>query len=279
MADTANSPEIYTPAYYDRIAELESRHWWHLGMQDIALALLTADGRRVYPRVLDAGCGPGGMMRWAEATLAAQEIHGVDIAPEGLAYCKARNPNWDVREASVLNLPYPDNAFDLVISNDVVQHLPTDGGDVRGIKEMARVLALGGKLLLRTNSRLGMWQKSNAKDADYQRYLRTEIVQKLESAGLTVTSATYANFVGSLHESVRRLLRRPAHGHHHHPGAEEATSRSVYEGLRLRDTAKRHPVLNRLLLGLLRSEARYLNRPNRSLPFGHAILAVACKRG
>ncbi len=279
MADTADSPEIYTPAYYNRIAELEGRHWWHLGMQDIALALLATEERRVYPRVLDAGCGPGGMMRWAETALGANEIHGVDVAPEALTYCKARNKNWQVREASVLNLPYPDDAFDLVISNDVVQHLPTDGGDARGINEMARVLAPRGALLLRTNSRLGMWQKSDAKDVDYQRYLRTEIVQKLEAAGLTVTRATYANFLGSLQESAGRLFRKPAHGRHHHHGAEGATPRSVYEGLQLRDTAKRHPVANRILLGLLQGEAKYLDRPGRSLPFGHTILAVAHKRG
>ena len=95
MADTADSPEIYTPAYYNRIAELEGRHWWHLGMQDIALALLATEERRVYPRVLDAGCGPGGMMRWAETALGANEIHGVDVAPEALTYCKSPFEKWD----------------------------------------------------------------------------------------------------------------------------------------------------------------------------------------
>lgn len=279
MADTADSPEIYTAAYYDRIAELENRHWWHLGMQEIAFALLTSGGKRAYSRVLDAGCGPGAMMRWAEAKLSAREIHGVDVAPQGLAYCRTRNPEWRVLEASVLDLPYDDGAFDLVISNDVIQHLPTDGGDLQAIQEMARVLGPGGTLLLRTNSRLGMWQKTDAKDADYQRYLRAEIVQKLESGGLTVGRVSYVNFVGSLHESARRLLRRTDHPRHSHDHGDvpEPNARSVYEGLQLRDTAARHPMLNKVLLGLLRGEARFLSRPNRSLPFGHAIVATAHK--
>jgi SAM-dependent methyltransferase len=280
MAHGADSPEIYTPAYYDRIAVVESQHWWHLGMQNIALALLTSGGRRAYERVLDAGCGTGGMMRWAQEKLSAHEIHGVDIAPEGLAYCKARNPEWRVREASVLDLPYPEHAFDLVISNDVLQHLPTDGGDALGLREMARVLAPGGALLLRTNSRLGMWQKPDAKDADYQRYLIEEVIAEIEAAGLTIFRATYANFLGSLHESLRRLLRgrshQAQHAHHHHG---EASGRSVYEGLQIRDTAARHPFINRILRWVLNCEAHYLAKPRRSLSFGHAIVVVALKPG
>src|SRR5262249_10214935 len=50
--------------YYDRIAEVERDHWWYRGTREIAGALL---GRRLVSggRLLDAGCGTGGFLRWA----------------------------------------------------------------------------------------------------------------------------------------------------------------------------------------------------------------------
>lgn len=284
MADVeTSSPEIYTAEYYQRIAELENRHWWHLGMQHIALALLGGVGASPFKRVLDAGCGTGAMMRWAGEKLGATEVHGIDIAPDALAYCRAENAAWKVQEASVLNLPFQSDMFDLVISNDVVQHLPTDGGDLQGFREMARVLAPGGALLLRTNSRLGMWQKTDARDYDYQRFVQEEVMQLISAAGLVPVRATYANVIGSMHESMRRLLRgrsRHAHGHaHSHANShgEQGARRTVYEGLKIRDTATRHPMANRLLLSALKAEAAYLKRPRRRIGFGHAIVIVAQK--
>lgn len=276
-----SSPEIYTAEYYQRIAELENRHWWHLGMQQIALALLEDSGAGPFNRVLDAGCGTGAMMRWAGDKLGAKDIHGVDIAPDALAYCRSENADWKVQEASVLSLPFAAGVFDLVISNDVVQHLPINGGELQGISEMARVLAPGGALLLRTNSRLGMWQKADARDHDYQRFIEEEVTQLIVAAGLTPVRTTYANVVGSLHESARRLLRgRPHHAHDHsHEHSHEAHGprRAVYEGLKIRDTAQKHPMANKLLLSTLKAEAAYLKRPRRRIGFGHAIVAVALK--
>ncbi len=278
-----SSPEIYSPQYYQRIAELENKHWWHLGMQFIALALLKDAGNVAVKRVLDAGCGTGAMMRWAGEKLGAIDIHGIDIAPEALAYCRAENPAWTVREGSVLDLPFPADMFDLVISNDVIQHLPTNGGDVQGIREMARVLVPGGALLLRTNSRLGMWQRTDARDYDYQRFIQEEVTQLLSAAGLTPVRATYANMIGSLHESARRLFRRrsrhkDSHAHsHHHADGDQGTKRTVYEGLKIRDTASANPLANRLLLSSLKTEAAFLARPRRRIGFGHAIVVVAIK--
>ncbi|MDZ4760261.1 MAG: class I SAM-dependent methyltransferase [Alphaproteobacteria bacterium] len=284
-----SSPEIYTPKYYQRIAELENRHWWHLGMQHIALALLKTAGAGPIKRVLDAGCGTGAMMRWAGEKLGATDIHGIDISPDALAYCRAENPAWKVQEGSVLDLPFPPDMFDLVISNDVVQHLPTNGGDLQGIREMARVLVPGGALLLRTNSRLGMWQKTDARDHDYQRFIEEEVTQLLVAAGLTPVRATYANVIGSLHESARRLLRgrsdhkhTPGHSHDHdhaHPHSDEdqGPQRTVYEGLKIRDTAAVRPMANSLLLSALKTEAAYLARPRRRIGFGHALVVVAVK--
>lgn len=272
--------EIYTPGYYDRIGALEHTHWWHLGAQRAAKALLASVHPTTFPRVLDAGCGTGGMMAWAEAELGAGALFGVDLSPDAVRTCAARNPQWSVQLGSVMDMPLPDAAFDLVICNDVIQHLPTDGGDLVALKEIRRVLKPGGLLVLRTNSRQGVQRDPNDHDYDYKRYVRQEVVDLLAQGGFAVRRATYVNVVGGMHETVRRWLRPPhPHHHDHHEHAASASgsdqpARHVYEGLTMRDTATERPTLNRMLLGLFSVEAAILGRDGVSLPFGHSIVAV-----
>lgn len=275
MDTTQRQDEIYTPGYYDRIGALEHSHWWHLGAQRVAKALLASVRTPTFPNVLDAGCGTGGMMAWAQAELGAVSLAGVDVSPDAVRTCAGRNPLWSVQLGSVMDMPLPDARFDLAICNDVIQHLPTDGGDLTALKEIRRVLKPGGLLILRTNSRQGMGQDPAAQDHDYKRYVRQEVIDLMAQGGFDVRRATYVNAIGGAHETVRRLLRPPRP--HHEPTAPEhgdPPQRHVYEGLTMRDTAREKPALNRILLGMFGIEAAILKRGDRSLPFGHSIVVV-----
>lgn len=276
MDTTQAQDEIYTPGYYDRIGALEHSHWWHLGAQRVAKTLLASVRPPSFPAVLDAGCGTGGMMAWAQAELGAVSLSGVDVSPDAVRTCAGRDPNWSVQLGSVMDMPLPDARFDLVICNDVIQHLPTDGGDLTALKEIRRVLKPGGLLILRTNSRQGMGQDPAAQDHDYKRYVRQEVIDLMTQGGFAVRRATYVNAIGGAHETVRRLLRppRPHHDHHHEVAPGDQPERHVYEGLTMRDTAKEKPALNRLLLGLFGVEAALLKGRDRSLPFGHSVVVV-----
>lgn len=67
-------------------------------------------------RVLDAGCGSG-RYSVALASHGAAEIEAIDISESGLAHARkmARDfPNIAFKHASVLDIPYLDNHFDLV---------------------------------------------------------------------------------------------------------------------------------------------------------------------
>jgi ubiquinone/menaquinone biosynthesis C-methylase UbiE len=275
MDTTQTQNEIYTPGYYDRIGALEHSHWWHLGAQRVAKTLLASVRTPTFPSVLDAGCGTGGMMAWAQAELGAVSLSGVDVSSDAVRTCAGRDPNWSVQLGSVMDMPLPDAGFDLVICNDVIQHLPTDGGDLTALKEIRRVLKPGGLLILRTNSRQGMGQDPAAQDHDYKRYVRQEVIDLMAQGGFAVRRATYVNAIGGAHETVRRLLRPPRAQHDHHaaePG--DQPQRHVYEGLTMRDTARERPALNRMLLGLFGVEAALLTGRGRSLPFGHSIVVV-----
>ncbi len=261
--------EIYDVEYYQRLFELETRHWWHLSMRRIAAALL-----RSYPgfasgaAVLDAGCGTGASLSWARDELRASSIAGIDISPHAIEFCHRRGIDA-VSTGSVLELPFEDERFDVVLCWDVLQHLSTDGGDVRALREVRRVLKPGGAALLRSNSRLGMWQADDAKDVDFLRYTLPELTAQVRAAGLDPFRATYANSLPAIYASARRWIQqtqRPA-----------GTTR-VYEGLTIRDTAAEAPRLNALLQHVMTGEVWYLGAPGRRLPFGHTTFCLAVRR-
>jgi SAM-dependent methyltransferase len=99
-------------------------------------------------RILDAGCGNGRyskfLLRWADPDAV---ITAFDLSPRMLMRARKSLKSDRVGhvQADLTRLPYGDAAFDAVVCGWVIEHLP----DPRpGLRELARVLTPGGKLLL-----------------------------------------------------------------------------------------------------------------------------------
>ncbi|MBI5365791.1 MAG: methyltransferase domain-containing protein [Planctomycetes bacterium] len=99
--------------------------------------------------VLDVGCG-GGLDTFVAALLVGPggRSVGIDLTPEMLTPARAASAGWRVggvefREAAAEELPFADGAFDLAISNGVL-NLVFD--KERAYSELFRVLKPGGTL-------------------------------------------------------------------------------------------------------------------------------------
>ncbi|MEU6034116.1 class I SAM-dependent methyltransferase [Actinomadura sp. NPDC047616] len=94
-------------------------------------------------RTLDVGTGPGPVAR--EAVRRGAEVTAVDADPL-MAETASRNvPGLDVRVATLPELPFPDETFDAVVGNFVINHV---GEPDAALKELRRVLRPGGRLAL-----------------------------------------------------------------------------------------------------------------------------------
>jgi ubiquinone/menaquinone biosynthesis C-methylase UbiE len=99
-------------------------------------------------RVLDIGCGTGYLLRLlAERCPQATELAGIDAAPSmiGAAERAADDLRLRFTVGAAERLPYPDVAFDLVVSTTSFDHWADQQA---GLGECARVLAPGGHLVL-----------------------------------------------------------------------------------------------------------------------------------
>jgi SAM-dependent methyltransferase len=114
------------------------------------LAFLERAGVPVRGRVLDAGCGGGGMpLSLAEE---ATQVVGIDPAERfqdaGVRLGRERGiANLHFALADGMALPFPTGAFDLVLSHAVIEHV---ADAPLYLRECARVLAPGGHVYLST---------------------------------------------------------------------------------------------------------------------------------
>jgi SAM-dependent methyltransferase len=106
----------------------------------VAAALLAAVGVAAGQRALDVGCGPGALTRALAGALGADHVAAVDPSPPFVEACRARVPGADVRLAAAEQLPFDDGAFDVVLSQLVVNFM-TDAP--AGVREMCRVARPG----------------------------------------------------------------------------------------------------------------------------------------
>ncbi len=114
------------------------------------IAFLERAGVMIRGRVLDAGCGGGGMpLSLAEEAAA---VVGIDPAERfqdaGVRLARERGVrHLHFALADGMALPFPDRTFDLVLSHAVIEHV--SDADLY-LRECARVLARAGRVYLST---------------------------------------------------------------------------------------------------------------------------------
>jgi ubiquinone/menaquinone biosynthesis C-methylase UbiE len=96
-------------------------------------------------RILDVGCGSGGLAR--RLVEEGADVTGVDPNPQALTAARTLAPAARFEEASAEALPFEDAAFDVVIILNALHHVPFDVMD-RALAETARVLRPGGWLIV-----------------------------------------------------------------------------------------------------------------------------------
>ncbi|MDR0358857.1 MAG: methyltransferase domain-containing protein [bacterium] len=93
--------------------------------------------------VLDNGCGIGTYVVRLRAV--AREVYGLDYELDRVLEAGRRPERLAVVCGAGEALPFPDARFDLVLSNEVIEHVQDDRAAVR---EMVRVLRPGGRAVI-----------------------------------------------------------------------------------------------------------------------------------
>jgi SAM-dependent methyltransferase len=96
-------------------------------------------------RLLDIGCGFGGLAKLVGESIGAVEIHGLDIDPQVFDEARSKGVEAVLVEAGEAALPYPDEHFDVIMTLGIMDQIPAFDGLLR---EINRVLVPGGHVLV-----------------------------------------------------------------------------------------------------------------------------------
>jgi ubiquinone/menaquinone biosynthesis C-methylase UbiE len=198
-------------------------------------------------KILDAGCGTGGML--THLSRLGTPV-GIDFHPLAVGYAHTRAP---VSQASITQLPFANFSFHIVTSFDVIYHRAVED-DMQAFKELYRVLVTGGKLLVRLPALESLRGQHDEVVHTARRYSAQQLRTRLEQAGFRIEKLTYANML--LLPAI--YLRRKFSSNHH-----------------VSDVELPIPVINRLLELILLCEGAIIKAA--SFPVGVSLLAVASK--
>ncbi len=239
-------------AEYKNIYENEGRHFFYTSTHFLVTELVKRYSKGTALRILDAGCGTGGLM----VKLAKYgSVTGVDANAEAIKF--ARKRKLEVTKASIEKLPFGDNTFDLVTSIDVIYHRQVSD-DVRALKEFRRVLKGGGVLILRVPANKFLFSAHDRLVHTARRYTKAELTEKISKAGLTIKMISFAHapiFLVSLLKVLMEKITRKQ---------DNSAVGSV------------NPGVNWFLTSLLKFEAKIISR-GVTMPFGQGLVAVATK--
>jgi SAM-dependent methyltransferase len=115
----------------------------HVGRYGPPLAAALMEFARVEPgmRALDVGCGPGALTTVLAERLGEASVSAADPSEPFAEACGARLPRVEVVVAPAEALPFADHAFDVTLSQLVVNFMRDPEA---GVREMARVTRPGG---------------------------------------------------------------------------------------------------------------------------------------
>jgi SAM-dependent methyltransferase len=124
----------------------EPSYVWREGQMRRLRMVLEAAGARIKGRVLENGCGIG---IYAEKLRPhAREVFGLEYDFE--RSLQAHETILHVLNAAGEYLPFCDNAFDLILSHEVLEHVHDDR---KAVVEMVRCLKPGGRMIVFTPNR------------------------------------------------------------------------------------------------------------------------------
>ena len=231
-------------------AEVEANHWWFVGRRHLFAQEIRRMGLPRDARILDIGTSTGTNLRMLR-DLGFTNVEGLDPSAEARRWCGEKNLG-EVTQGDVRDMPFEDDAFDLVLATDILEHVEQD--DVAA-REIRRVLAPDGRVLVTVPTFHLLWGMQDDLAHHYRRYLMGQLLTLLREAGLVSHRAYYFNYVLFLPIfAARRILRA---------FARKTRSENEING----------PLINRLLTLVFRLDVA--TSPLLHPPVGVSALVVA----
>lgn len=175
---------------YRLMHELEGDFWWYRALHAAVMQRLDHLQLPTGSAVLDAGCGTGGLLQHLARTRPQWRYHGLEFDAEAAQLAQQKS-GVAVTRGSVNVMPFADQQFAAILSQDVLYHRNVDERAM--LAECFRCLQPGGQLLLQVAAYQWLASAHDEHVHGARRYTAGRLRQLLQQAGFVVTAAGYWN--------------------------------------------------------------------------------------
>ena len=242
-------------SYYQWYYEIERKHWWFQVRNEIIINLIRDLSNKQKLKILNVGVASG---HTSELLMEFGDVTSVEYDKDCFDYLQTFLPGKLVN-ASITELPFNDDQFDLVCALDVVEHVVEDQ---LAVNELNRVCKKNGLIVISVPAYKFLWSEHDIVNHHIRRYTRKGILQLLKENEIVYSS--YFNFLLFIPIATFRVLKTLISGT---PEPESAASdfKSVVP-----------TISSRMLKTIFSFEKRFFKK-RIPLPFGVSILVAAKK--
>ena len=175
---------------YDKLLQVETRHWFYSGKREIARYWLQRGGSLgLSDLLIDCGAGTG---KFVEEMSHICRAMALDDHLESLAIAGKMLGADRVIEGRCTALPFPDNSLDALTALDVLEHVDDDQ---LAVEEFHRVLKPGGRLVITVPALPLLWSDWDVVLHHHRRYTKTTLLALLDKSSFQVIHWNYINVV------------------------------------------------------------------------------------
>ncbi len=175
----------------DALDATEDRHFWSVVKRRLIISLIRRYAQRTPRRIIDIGCGNGGLLHQLTNAFPDTSLTGVDGYQQALLHCHRRVPDTTLILKDILHLERlpASEPFDVAILADVLEHCDEPEQVLRSVRS---ILAKDGIVIATVPASMLLWSDRDVFLGHRKRYTRRELEKVVHRAGFQVLRSNYA---------------------------------------------------------------------------------------
>lgn len=246
-------------AYYKEYYIQERNHWWFKARMEILKSQVLKFKQKTnidQLNILNVGVATGATSKMLEDF---GHVVSVEYDSECCAFLRDEL-KMEVIEASLTELPFEAEAFDLICAFDVIEHIEDD---MTALSEIRRVMKPYGFYAISVPAFQFLWGAHDVINHHFRRYTRAELNSKIRGSEMNPSVSTYFNFWLFLPIAIVRVLQNLFSK----PDDDVKSDFEKYEGASFADS---------ILYRIFKTEKALL-KMGVTFPFGVSILSLGQK--
>lgn len=190
---------------YQMMYDAEEKLWWYKILHEkILREIIARFGQDKNIRILDAGCGTGGLMSFL-IQKGYNDIEGFDFSEDAVSFCRERKLRVQQIDVTNFNSEFPDLSFDVIVNNDVLYQFE-DKIIIKSIKNLERKLKPEAMLVSNNNAFNIFYGTHDIAVGGVQRFTKTDFEGYLKQTRLRILTYSYWSlFLSPLILSIRLI--------------------------------------------------------------------------